>query len=83
MSIYIARCRTVPLMTAWLYCFGTTRWRRGFGVGLVVGRWLVHHHHQYHYHIRLMNDLSAASITEHKAYTIVSDYKKQIINAKN
>jgi len=25
----------------------------------------------YHHHIRLINDLSAASITKHKTYTIV------------
>jgi len=33
-----------------------------------------HHHHN---HIRLINDLSAASITKHKTYTIANDYKNK------
>jgi len=31
----------------------------------------------HHHHIRLMNDLSAASVAKHKTYTIVNEYKNK------
>ena len=41
--------------------------------------WIHHHHHHHHHHIRLINDLSPASITQHKTQKNIQwqwQYKK-------
>ena len=37
----------------------------------------------YHQHIRLINDLSTASITQHKTYTMVNGNKTNVITGED
>jgi len=40
------------------------------------------HVEHYHHHIRLINDLSTASNTQHKTYTMINDSKNKCNNTK-